>query len=110
MRVLAACVALGLAFSPALAADAKVTAAVKTFKSVGADAGKMKTLCTMMKAMDAAGETPTPAAQAQIDGYIKQLGPDFAAAWSLGESVDENSADGKAWNDALDDLAGKCPE
>ncbi len=110
MRVLAACVALGLACSPALAADPKVDAAVKTFKAVGGDAGKMKTFCAMMKAMDAAGDNPSPAAQAQLDGYTKQLGPDFVAAWSLGEKMDENSADGKAWNDALDDLAGKCPE
>ena len=110
MRALAACVALGLACGPALAADPKVDAAVKTFKSVGADAGKMKTFCAMMKAMDAAGDSPTPAAQAQLEGYTKQLGPDFIAAWDLGEKMDENSADGKAWNDALDDIASKCPE
>jgi len=110
MRVLAACVALSLTIHPALAADPKIDAAVKTFKAVAADAGKLKTFCTMMKAMDAAGEKPTAAAQAQIDGYTKQLGPDFVAAWSAGESVNENSPDGKAWNDALDDLSGKCPE
>jgi hypothetical protein len=110
MRVVAACVALGLAFHPALAADPKVDAAVKTFTAVAADAGKLKTFCTMLKAMDAAGDTPTPAAQAQIEGYTKQLGADFVVAWNLGENLDENSADGKAWNDALDDLAGKCPE
>ena len=110
MRVLAALVALGLTFHPALAADPKIDAAVKTFKAVGADAGKMKTFCAMLKAMDAAGEQPPPNVQAQIEGYSKQLGADFAAAWSVGENVDENSADGKAWNDALDDLAGKCPE
>jgi len=110
MRVFAACVALGLAFSPALAADPKVEAAVKAFKAVGDDAGKLKTFCAMMKAEDAGGDNPSPAVKSQVDGYRKQLGADFAAAWAAGEKVDENSADGKAWNDALDDLAGKCPE
>jgi hypothetical protein len=110
MRVLAACVALGLAFSPALAANPKVDAAVKTFNAIGADAAKLKTFCARMKAEDAAGDNPSAAVKAQIDGYSKQLGPDFVAAWNLGNEMDENSADGKAWNDALDDLAGKCPE
>jgi hypothetical protein len=110
MRVLAACVALGLACAPALAADPKVDAAVKTFKAVGADAGKMKTFCAMMKAMDAAGDNPTPAQEAQLDGYAKQIGADFKVAWDLGQKMDENSADGKAWNDAVDDIASKCPE
>jgi hypothetical protein len=110
MRVVAACVALGLAFSPALAADPKVEAAVKSFKAVGGDQGKLKTFCDMLKAMDAAGDTPSPAAQSQIDGYTKQLGPEFVAAWSLGETLDETSDDGKAWGEALDELATKCPD
>ncbi len=110
MRVLAACVALGLAILPASAADPKIDAAAKTFKTVAADAGKLKTFCEMMKAIDAAGDNPTPAADAQIDGLITKLGADFKAAWDLGENIDDNSADGKAWNDALDDLSSKCPE
>jgi hypothetical protein len=110
MRVVAACVALGLAFHPALAADPKVEAAIKSFKAVGADQGKLKTFCDMLKAMDAAGDTPSPAAQSQIDGYTKQLGAEFVAAWGMGEGLDENSDDGKAWGEALDELATKCPE
>jgi hypothetical protein len=110
MRAVAACVALGLACSPALAADPKVDAAVKTFKSVGADPGKMKTFCAMMKAMDAADDNPSPAVRAQLDAYPKQIGPDFEIAWNLGEKMDANSADGKAWDDAVEDLASKCPE
>jgi hypothetical protein len=110
MRALAACVALGLTFHAALAADPKIDAAVKTFTAVAADAGRLKTFCDMLKVMDSAGETPTPAATAQIEGFMKQLGPEFLAGWNLGDSVDDNTPDGKAWNDALDELAGKCPD
>ena len=47
-------------------------------------------------------------ADAKIDGYLKQLGPYFETAWNTGESVDENSADRKAFGAALDELASKC--
>ena len=33
---------------------------------------------------------------------------DFETAWGVAEGLNENSADGKAYNNALDDLAGKC--
>ena len=39
---------------------------------------------------------------------MKQLGPDFTTAWNAAEGLDENSADGKAYNAAVDDLSGKC--
>jgi hypothetical protein len=109
MRTLAACVvALGLAASPALAASPKIDAAVKTFKAVAGDAGKLKTFCAMSKVMEGAGDKEDPKIDAQIQGFIKQLGPEFETAWAAGEDVDENSADGKVYNAALDDLSGKC--
>jgi hypothetical protein len=97
-----------LAVTPALAASPKVDAAVKAFKAVSADPAKQKTFCEMSKAMDAAGDKPSPAADAKINGLMKQLGSDFETAWGLAEGLDEKSADGKAYNNALDDLAGKC--
>jgi hypothetical protein len=109
MRTLAACAAaLCLVASPALAASPKIDAAVKTFKAVAGDAGKLKTFCAMSKVMESAGEKEDPKIDAQIQGFIKQLGPDFETAWAAGEDVDENSADGKVYNAALDDLSGKC--
>jgi len=107
-RVLAACVAVCLAASPVLAASPKIEAAVKVFKAVAADANKLKTFCAMAKVMDAAGEKDDPKLDAQIDSYMKQLGPDFTTAWNTAEGLDENSADGKAYNAAVDDLSGKC--
>lgn len=51
---------------------------------------------------------PDAAAEAQIDGYAKQLGPDFRSTWDAGDDVDENSPDGEKLNAALDELANKC--
>jgi hypothetical protein len=107
-RPLIASTALCLTALAALAADSKVDSAVTTFKSVESDAGKLKIFCEMSSAMDKAGDNPDAAANAKIDGYMKQLGPDFATAWNAGEGVNENSADGKKLNTALDELGNKC--
>lgn len=107
-RVVFAAVAVCLATAPVLAASPKVDAAVKTFKAVSADPAKLKTFCDMSKAMDAAGDKPSSEADAKINGYMKQLGADFETAWGMAEGLNETSADGKAYNSALDDLAGKC--
>jgi hypothetical protein len=100
--------ALCLTALGALAADNKVDSAVATFKSVEGDAGKLKIFCEMTAAMDKAGDNPDAAADAQIDGFMKQLGPEFTTAWNAGEGVDENSADGKKLDAALDELGNKC--
>jgi len=100
--------AVCVAAAPAFAASPKIDAAVKTFKAVSADPAKLKIFCDMSKAMDAAGDKPSPAADAKIEGYMKQLGTDFVTAWGAIEGLNENSPDGKAYNGALDDLAGKC--
>lgn len=94
----------------ALAASPKIESAVKTFKAVAADPGKLKTFCDMTRAMDAMGDKEDAAEEAKITGMMKQLGADFAAAWDAAEDLDENSEDGKAYNAAMDDLAGKCPK
>src|SRR6185369_8754920 len=103
-----AAVAVCVAAAPAFAASPKIDAAIKTFKAVGADPAKQKVFCDMSKAMDAAGEKPSPAVEAKIDGFMKQLGADFETAWAVADGLNENSPDGKAYNNALDELAGKC--
>jgi hypothetical protein len=107
-RVVLASIAACLLAAPAFAASAKVDAAVKVFKAVSSDPARTKIFCDMSKAMDAAGDKPSPAADAKINAFMKQLGPDFESAWNTADGLDENSADGKAYNTALDDLAGKC--
>ena len=59
--------------------------------------------------MDAIGDKEDAAAEAKITGLMKQLGPDFEAAWNAADDLDDNTEDGKAYNAAMDDLAGKCP-
>jgi hypothetical protein len=59
--------------------------------------------------MDKAGDDPDDATEAKIDGYVKQLGPEFQSAWDAGDNIDENSPDGKKLDAALDDLSNKCP-
>src|SRR4051812_36532490 len=90
------------------AADQKVESAVKVFAATGQDPAKLKTFCEMSAVMDSAGDKEDSATDTKIDGYMKTLGSDFETAWNAGENVDENSADGKALNTALDQLANKC--
>jgi hypothetical protein len=108
MRAVIAGIALCLITAPALAASPKVEAAVKVFRAVGADAAKARTFCAMSKVMEQMGEKEDKAAEAQVDRFMDQLGSDFKTAWEAADGLDENSADGKVYFAALDDLEGKC--
>jgi hypothetical protein len=107
-----ACAALAAITTPVLALDAKYESAIKVFEATSNDAAKMKTYCTMNKLMADVGddEKKAEAAEAQFNGFLKELGPEFETAWTSGEGLDPESADGKAINDALDKLDGKCPK
>lgn len=108
----AAALTLALMGGQALALDAKVDAGIKAFAAVEADAAKVKTYCTMSKAMAAATDesdsAKSEAADKEISGYMTQLGPDFQKAWDLGAELNPDSEDGKAMNAALDKLEDKC--
>ncbi len=110
IRVTTACLAVCLLAAPAVAADAKIEAAIKTIEKTAADPEKVKSYCAMTKVMESVGddEKKAAAAEAEIDGYMKKLGPEFESAWSAGESLDENSPDAKALNAALEKLDDKC--
>jgi hypothetical protein len=109
-RILFTALAAGLLTAPAFAAAPKIDAAVKTFKSLSADQAKMKTFCEMSKVMASAGEKEDKAADAKIEGLMKQLGPDFEKAWSAGDDLTETSPDAKVYQAAMDDLMNKCPK
>jgi hypothetical protein len=110
--VLVAFLVLCMGASPLLAAGAKVgaktEAAVKVFEAVGADPARLKIFCAATKVMEQAGENANSAAQAQIAAYIKELGADFETAWNTAGRPNDSSADGRAYNAAIDDLFGKC--
>jgi hypothetical protein len=108
LRALISCVALCLLSVAVSATDAKVESAIKVFKQTEADTGKIKTYCEMTKAMEAAGDNEDAATDTKIDGYLKQLGPDFTTAWNTGQDMEENSPDAKAFGAALDELGSKC--
>ena len=104
-------ISVALCFGVASAfADPKINSAISVFKQTEADAAKLMTFCAMSQAMEAAGENEDPATKAEIDNYLKQLGPDFEAAWKVFKEADQNSPDGKALNKAVDELGGNCPD
>lgn len=93
----------------ALAVDAKVQSAITVISATAGDPAKLKTFCELSDVLDAAGDKEDAATDAKVDGYLKQLGPDFAAAWDVVDDLDEKSADGKAADTAIDQLDAKCP-
>ena len=92
-----------------LAVDAKVQSAITVIAATASDPAKLKTYCEMSDVLDAAGDKEDNAAQSKADGYLTQLGPEFEAAWNVVDDLDEGSADGKAADDAIDQLDAKCP-
>lgn len=111
-KILAAIVACGLFAPPALALDASVESAIKTFEAVGADPDKLKIYCDMNKTMSSAeddeDEAKAEALDKQMDEYMQKLGPDFEKAFEAGADLDPDGEDGKAYDAALDALDAKC--
>jgi hypothetical protein len=110
-KYLAACALCGLLASPVFAANAAVDTAVKTFDTVANDAGKLKVYCEMSKVMssaDAEDDNKAEALDKQMDGFMKQLGPEFQTAFEAGADLDPESEDGKKYDAAMDKLDEKC--
>ena len=110
-KMLAALALCGLFVPPALAASASVEAATKTFEAVGNDPAKLKIYCDMSKLMstgDDEDESEAEALDKQMQGYMKELGSDFEAAFEAGADLDPDTDDGKAYDAALDGLDTKC--
>jgi len=108
MRLIATAAGMCLLAFAAQAANPKVESASKVFQSVAADPAKVKTFCEMSKVMDSAGEKSDQKTDAKIQSYMQQLGPHFEQAWNAGDSLDDNSEDGKTYNAALETLSSKC--
>ena len=110
-KSLAAIALCGLLASPAFAANAAVDAAVKTFDSVAGDATKLKVYCEMSKVMssaDAEDDSKAEELDKQMDGFMKQLGPEFQTAFEAGADLDPESEDGKKYDASMDKLDEKC--
>ncbi len=76
-RVVVAAVAVCLGVCSVLAASPKIEAALKTFKSVAADPGKLKTFCEMDSAMEAASEKGGQGGRRQGRGAHEAAGGGF---------------------------------
>lgn len=110
MRTVLAAIAFScLLVPPALAANAALDSAVKTFEQVPGDAAKLKIYCEMSKVMET-NDPADEAAKKQVDGYMKQLGSEFETAYMVSEDLYEDSADGEAFKAALVALDAKCPK
>ncbi len=110
-KILAALAVCGLFVPPALAASAAVESAIKTFDAVATDEAKLKTYCEMSKLMstdDAEDESKAEELDKKMQGYMKDLGEEFEAAFEAGADLDPDSDDGKAYDAALDKLDDKC--
>jgi len=105
--VVAGCAACLCAYA-VLAASPEVESAIKAFKAVSGDPAKVQAFCMMTKTLDGLGDNDDEAAEAKVDELMKQLGPEFEAAWKTAENVEEDSEDGKALNAALDETVSKC--
>ena len=105
---LGACAALVLGAGVVTAASPQVDLAIKAVEAVGNDPGKLKLFCQLNKLLQAAGEKEDAAVQKQIEELVAQMGPDFSAAWDIGDELDENSEDGQEFYEAVDTLAEKC--
>jgi hypothetical protein len=109
MRVLAVLVGLLMSI-PVLAASPPIEAAIRVIQTVGTDANRLKTFCELMKIDEQNEKRTSPSSEAQMDKLLKELGPDFEAAWELVEDTDPASEDGKVLSAALDRAADKCPD
>jgi hypothetical protein len=110
-KILAACALCGVFAVPALAANAAVESAVKTFEAVGNDPAKLKTYCELSKVMSSADtedESKDEEISKQMDGFMKALGADFQTAFDAGADLDPASDDGKVYDDAMNKLDDKC--
>jgi hypothetical protein len=103
-----ACAALVLGAGVVRAASPQVQLAIKAVEAVGNDPAKLKVFCQLNKLLQAAGETEDAAVQKQIEDLVAQIGPEFSAAWDIGDELDENTEDGQAFYEAVDTLAEKC--
>jgi hypothetical protein len=105
---LGACAAAVLGTSVAPAASPQVDLAIKAVQAVGSDPARLKLFCEFHKLLQSVGDKEDDASQRQIEDLVAKIGPDFSAAWDVAEEIDENSADGQEFYDAVDTLAEKC--
>ncbi len=81
-----------------------------TIEATAADGSKVKAYCAMAAKINDIGddEKKAEAAGDEIDGYFKELGAEFEAAWNAGQDAAPDSAEAKAFEEAMTKLDDKC--
>ena len=108
--------AIAAAFTaPAFAQNAKVQEAAAALGEIQKDKAKMKTYCEMQdlynKSSEASEKKDEKNAEAlgkQADDKAKALGADFEKVMALEEDINPDTAEGKAFFDALEALEKSC--
>ena len=104
----AAVLGTGMGTGIAPAASPQVVLAIRAVQAVGDDPARLKVFCEFHKLLQSVGDKEDEATQKQIEEMVARIGPDFSAAWDIAEEIDENSADGLEFYDAVETLAEKC--
>jgi hypothetical protein len=102
-----------LAPGPAHAVSSKVQAAIKSLEKIEADGPKFQSFCKLLRDIDDVPEQDEAKAEAlegQLDDLLKSIGLDVLHAWDLGNDLDPQSEDGKAFETAVETLEEKCPD
>lgn len=68
----------------------------------------MKLFCALEQATESADDKSAPALEKQVEDILGQLGTDFAAAWDIGDNLEDKSADGVEFSAAVSAVAAKC--
>lgn len=108
--------AIAAAFTaPAFAQNAKVQEAAAALGQIQKDQAKMKTYCEMQdlynKSSEASEKKDEKNAETlgkQADDKAKALGADFEKVMALEEDINPDTAEGKAFFDALEALEKSC--
>ncbi len=90
---------------------AEVDAAAKTINAFVDDQKKVDGYCAIMKDMDTVKEGDDAKAEEmgqKMDTYLKEQGDDVAQAFTVAESVDPETDEGKKIDEALGKLEEKC--
>ena len=108
--------AVAAAFAtPSFAQNAKVQEAAAALGQIQKDKGKVKTYCEMQdlynKSSEASEKKDDKTAEdlgKQADDKAKALGDDFQKVMALEEDINPDTAEGKAFFDALEALEKSC--
>lgn len=116
MKTTAIALIVAAAFAtPALAQNAKVQDAAAALGDIQKDKAKLKTYCEMQdlynKSAEASEKKDEKAAESlgkEADEKAKNLGDGFQKVMALEEDINPDSAEGKAFFDALEALEKSC--